>query len=479
MSEDRVDVFGGVDTGRDTHVAAVVDTVGRVVGSESFSADESGYGRMVAWFRARGHLVRVGVEGCGSYGAGLARYLTAAGIEVVEVNRPNRQLRRLRGGKSDSVDAEGAARAAASGQATAVPKSGDGPVECIRMLVVARRSATKARTQVANQIHSLVVTAPEQVKRQLAVLKLKARVRVCARWRPGQAQTTVAYAKKALRHLARRYQTLDAEINQLEADIRRLCARANPALLAAKGVGPDTASVLLVAAGDNPGRMKSEKSFAALCGASPVQASSGQIVRHRLNQGGKQRAVADRDHPDANRPCHPTIRRTAPGRRKKEAGDHPLPQAAHRPTDLPPPHQPATNPELCPSTRPASTRRYHHHPGRPTDRNTSQPHLRTRARPRPQPPTRHPLPEVAPHPPPGPTVDLTTIGASHQLAKPLEPHQLTPIRARSYRNAGQARFVPIRTRRTPSHYLPAGPSTMPGIGTRSVLPATGDTVRDP
>ena len=276
---------------------------------------------------------------------------------------------------------------------------------------MARRSATKARTQAANQIHSLVVTAPEQVKRQLAVLKLKARVRVCARWRPGQAQTTVAYAKKALRHLARRYQTLDAEINQLEADIRRLCARANPALLAA-GVGPDTASVLLVAAGDNPGRMKSEKSFAALCGASPVQASSGQIVRHRLNQGGKQRAVADRDHPDANRPCHPTIRRTAPGRRKKEAGDHPLSQAAHRPTDLPPPHQPATNPELCPSTRPASTRRYHHQPGRPSPPNTSQPHLRTRARPRPQPPTRHPLPEVAPHPPPGPTVDLTTIGAS-------------------------------------------------------------------
>ena len=290
MSEDRVDVFGGVDTGRDIHVAAVVDGAGRVLGSESFRADESGYGRMVAWFRARGHLVRVGVEGCGSYGAGLARYLTAAGIEVVEVNRPNRQLRRLRGGKSDSVDAEGAARAAASGQATAVPKSGDGPVECIRMLVVARRSATKARTQAANQIHSLVVTAPEQVKHQLAVLKLKARVRVCARWRPGQAQTTVAYAKKALRYLARRYQTLDAEINQLEADIRRLCARANPALLAAKGVGPDTASVLLVAAGDNPGRMKSEKSFAALCGASPVQASSGQIVRHRLNQGGNRQA---------------------------------------------------------------------------------------------------------------------------------------------------------------------------------------------
>ena len=428
MSGSRVGIYGGVDTHRDTHVGAVVDTVGRVVGSESFSADESGYRRMVAWFRARGALVRVGVEGCGSYGAGLARYLTAADIEVVEVNRPNRQLRRQKGGKTDSVDAEAAARAAASGQATAVPKSGVGPVECIRMLVVARRSATKVRTQAANQIHSLVVTAPEQVKHQLAVLKLKARVRVCARWRPGEAQTTVAYAKKALRHLARRYQTLDAEINQLEADIRRLCAEANPALLAAKGVGPDTASALLVAAGDNPERMRSEKSFAALCGTSPVQASSGQTVRHRLNQGGNRQANSAlwpmRHHPDAYRPCHPTIRRTAPGPRKKEAGDHPLPQAAHRPTDLPPPHQPATNPELCPSTRPASTRWHHHHPGRPTDRNTSQPHLRTRARPRPQPPTRHPLPEVAPHPPPGPTVDLTTIGAS-SCSRHTDVHQAT------------------------------------------------------
>ena len=138
------------------------------------------------------------MEGTGSYGAGLARYLTEAGIEVVEVNRPNRQLRRQKGGKTDSVDAEAAARAAASGEATAVPKSGDGPVECLRMLLVARRSATKARTQAANQIHALVVTAPEPLKHQLKGKNLKARVKVCARWRPGEAQTTTAYAKKAL-----------------------------------------------------------------------------------------------------------------------------------------------------------------------------------------------------------------------------------------------------------------------------------------
>ena len=138
MSE-RVEIYGGVDTHRDVHVAAVVDAAGRVLGSESFAAEAAGYRQMVAWLRSKGGLVRVGVEGTGSYGAGLARYVTAAGIEVVEVNRPNRQLRRQRGGKSDSVDAEAAARAAASGQATSVPKSGVGPVECLRMLLVARR----------------------------------------------------------------------------------------------------------------------------------------------------------------------------------------------------------------------------------------------------------------------------------------------------------------------------------------------------
>ena len=323
VSGSRVDVFGGVDTHRDTHVAAVVDTAGRVLGSESFGAEGAGYQQLVAWLGSQGHLVRVGVEGTGSYGAGLARYLTEADIEVVEVNRPNRQLRRQKGGKTDSVDAEAAARAAASGQATAVPKSGVGPVECIRMLLVARRSAVKARTQAANQIHSVVVTAPEQVKHQLKGMNLKARVRVCARFRPS-GDSCVSYAKLALRHLARRYQTLDTEIAQLDTEIRGLCAEANPALLAAKGVGPDTAAALLVAVGDNPGRMKSERSFAALCGSSPVQASSGQTIRHRLNRGGNRQAncalwriATTRMRHDARTKDYVT-RRQAEGKNRKE-----------------------------------------------------------------------------------------------------------------------------------------------------------------
>ena len=320
-----VDVFGGVDTHRDTHVGAVVDgATGRLLGSESFPADEGGYRRLVAWMESAGRLVRVGVEGTGSYGAGLARFLGEAGIEVVEVNRPNRQLRRQKGGKTDSVDAEAAARAAASGEATAVPKSGDGPVECLRMLVVVRRSATKARTQAANQIHSVAVTAPEQVKRRLRGLNIGARVRVCAAFRPGTDHTTTTYAKRALRRLARRYRALDTEIDELDVEIRRLCAQANPALLAAAGVGPDTAAALLVAAGDNPGRMKSEKSFAALCGSSPVQASSGQTIRHRLNRGGNRKAnsalwriATTRMQNDARTQAYVTKRETE-GKNRKE-----------------------------------------------------------------------------------------------------------------------------------------------------------------
>ena len=163
---DQVDVYGGVDTHRDTHVAAVVDDTGRLLESKEFGADSPGYRQLERWLRSWGPLLQVGVEGTGSYGAGLARHLTAAGVEVVEVNRPNRQFHRLRG-KTDTVDAEAAARAALNRLATARPKTSDGPVECIRMLRVARRSAVKARTQAANQIHALVVTAPEQVKHQL------------------------------------------------------------------------------------------------------------------------------------------------------------------------------------------------------------------------------------------------------------------------------------------------------------------------
>ena len=221
------------------------------------------------------------------------------------MNRPNRQLRRRRG-KDDHTDAEAAARAALGGEATAVPKSGDGPVEWIRMLTVTRRSAVKARTQAANQIHSLMVCAPEPLKAQLRDLNLKAQVRVCARLRPS-GESSVSYAKQALRRLARRYQTLDAEIRELDVEIKRLCATANPALLAAHGVGPDSAAALLIAAGDNPARMKSERFLrcALRCQSRP---SVIRTYSPAPSQPGRQPASQQRTMADAQPPGYaPTL----------------------------------------------------------------------------------------------------------------------------------------------------------------------------
>ena len=289
MPEEQRIVTGGVDTHRDSHTAAALDQLGRCLGTATFSADGGGYARLLDWMRGLGRVERVGVEGTLSYGAGLARFLAAAGVDTVEVLRPKRRARR--GDKSDPADAEAAARAVQSGEATAAPKSGDGPVEAIRMLRTARRSAVKARTAAINQLKALLVTAPEQVAAPLRGLSKPALIDRCARMRPDPAAVeAVAAAKRSMRSLARRHRALTAEIDDLEAEIARLCAAANPALLAAPGVGPDTAAALLVAVGDNPQRLRSEASFAALCGASPVEASSGKVTRHRLNRGGDRQA---------------------------------------------------------------------------------------------------------------------------------------------------------------------------------------------
>ena len=288
MTPDRAGVFGGVDTHKDVHVAAAVDAAGRLLGTAEFAADSRGYDQLAGWLESWGAVGRVGVEGTGSYGAGLTRHLTAAGVEVVEVNRPNRQTRRRRA-KTDTVDAETAARAALNGDATAVPKSADGCVEAIRTLSLVRRSAVKARTVAANQINAVAVTAPEHLRDRLRGLKTPEMVKVCARWRIDAAGDPAAgAAKRALRALASRHRALTAEIEGLDTELLALCERANPALLGTCGVGAEVASALLVAAGDNPQRMRSEASFAALCGASPIEASSGPRVRHRLNRGGNR-----------------------------------------------------------------------------------------------------------------------------------------------------------------------------------------------
>jgi transposase len=290
IADARPLVTGGVDTHAEVHVAGVVDQAGRVLGTQEFPATAKGYQAALAWMRGRGELVRVGVEGTGSYGAGLARYLAAEGVGVTEVIRPNRQARRRRG-KSDTADAVAAALAALNGEASGVPKSRDGAVESIRALQVARRGAIKARTQAGNQLRDLIVTAPEQLRDKLAGLATAQRVALAARFRPGDLTCPAEAARAAMAAVARRYQVLTAEITQLDTSLEALAEHAAPAgFLAKKGVGTQVASILLATAGDNPGRLRTDASFAALCGASPVDASSGKQIRHRLNRGGDRQA---------------------------------------------------------------------------------------------------------------------------------------------------------------------------------------------
>jgi transposase len=280
----------GVDTHADQHVAAALDQCGRLIGTRAIPATPAGYATLLAWATAHGAVERVGIEGAGSYGAGLARWLRGRGLVVVEVDRPNRRVRR-RNGKSDPVDAEAAARAAQAGTATGQPKAGDGRVEAIRALRIARRSAIKARTQAANQLHALVVTAPDALRTRLRSLGTAALVGTAARFRaPACVRTPEAATKVALRAIARRYQALTQEIATLDRQLGPLVAEAAPALVAIKGVGADTAGALLVAAGDNPDRLPSDAAFARLCGVAPLPASSGKTQRHRLSRGGNRDA---------------------------------------------------------------------------------------------------------------------------------------------------------------------------------------------
>jgi transposase len=283
-------VTGGVDTHLDVHVAAALDDIGGLLGVESFEASAAGNDKLLGWLGSFGSITRVGVEGTGSYGAGLARHLRAAGVEVVEVDRPNRQARR-RTGKSDPADAVEAARAALSGRAQGAGKTRDGNVEAIRALVVAKRSTRSTKIKTLNQIRHLGFTASDDLRERFRGVSRFHLGATAAALRPRVGSDPVSYATKtALVVLGRRVIALDEEKERLDALLGELVAKTAPQLLELHGVGVDTAAALLVAAGDNPDRLRSEAAWAHLCGVAPIPASSGKVTRYRLNRGGDRQA---------------------------------------------------------------------------------------------------------------------------------------------------------------------------------------------
>jgi transposase len=285
-------VIGGVDTHADFHVAAAVDSNGGLLGIESFPATEAGYEGLVGWLVEFGDVSRVGVEGTGSWGVGFSRFLTAQGIEAVEVDRPNRQTRR-KVGKSDPTDAVAAARAALSGTARVTPKTRNGPIEQMRVLLVARRSARTQRIQTLNQLRHLVFCAPEPIRVRFKDRYKTGVVTEAANMKPRKGSDPVLFTTNTvIRGLARRIQRLNTEMANIDTALTELLTATAPSLLELHGAGPDTAASLLVTAGDNPDRLHSERSWAHLCGVTPIPASSGKTTRWRLNRGGDRQANA-------------------------------------------------------------------------------------------------------------------------------------------------------------------------------------------
>jgi transposase len=269
----------GIDTHRDGHVAVALDRFGGGRGSIAVAADASGYLALWRWAQELGEPA-FAIEGTGSYGAGLARFLLSAGAEVYECERPRRAERRR--GKSDRIDATLAAGRLLS-EAPLPRLRGGGVREDLRLLLLERRGAVRARTAALNQLQAVVVTAPEALRARLRGLGGPTLARAAARVRGREGESAVAAG--VLRRLAHRVHELSQELDELDTQLEAIVSRLVPELLQESGVGPVCAAQLLVSSGD-PTRMASEASFAALAGTSPVEASSGLHQRHRLNRGG-------------------------------------------------------------------------------------------------------------------------------------------------------------------------------------------------
>jgi transposase len=317
-------VIVGVDTHKHVHVAVALSGNGERLGDLMIAAERAGYEQLLSWAKRFGRVERFGIEGSGSYGQGLVSYLRRHDQQVLEAGRPDRRDRRQRG-KSDTLDAENAARAVLAGTATATPRRSEGTSEMLRQVKVARDTAVKARTSAIIALKALIVTAPDELRSELQPLTKAVLRDRCAGLRPGAVTTPLAAAKHSLRGLARRWQQLDAEIADHDEIVEELTLAAAPTMRQAFGIGPDTAAEMLILAGDRPHeRLRSEAAFAKLCGAAPIPASSGMTQRHRLNPAGHRQAnsalyrtviVRMRFHPAT---IAYVARRTAEGKSKRE-----------------------------------------------------------------------------------------------------------------------------------------------------------------
>lgn len=288
---ERRRIIVGVDTHKHVHVAVAIDQHGARLGDLSIAADTGGYTQLEHWARSMGRIDRFGIEGTGSYGAGVASFLRRCGHRVVEVNRGDRRSRR-NNGKSDTLDAEAAARSVLAGTAAVIPKTGDGHAEMIRQIKIARDTARKGRTSAIITLKTVVVNAPAELRESLDGLPDKQLLKRCSLYRPGDIDNTTDSAKHTLRALARRWIDLDTEIADHDRLLDRLTAEASPTLREGYGIGADTAAEMLIVFGDNPDRIRSEAAFAKLCGTCPIPASSGLTNKHRLYRGGHRQANA-------------------------------------------------------------------------------------------------------------------------------------------------------------------------------------------
>ena len=290
MDDEQVKVYGGIDTHADTHHLAVIDQAGRRLADAQIPTTATGYQAALRFLGSWPGLVSVGIECTGSYGAAVTRAVREAGITVFEVNRPNRFDRRLHG-KSDPFDAYSAAEAVLGGRASAAPKGGDGLVESLRVLRTSRSSALQARTATINQIKGMLITAPEDLRTRYKGLSTPKLIAALAASRPTPTPVTAAEATAySLRLLARRWQARTGQIEDLAGHLQRLLDDHAPDLMRVFGCGRDTIAQLLITAGDNPDRLRSEAAFAALAGVCTIPASSGKTKRHRLNRAGDRQA---------------------------------------------------------------------------------------------------------------------------------------------------------------------------------------------